>query len=427
MGLLITVGTLVYVLYTSVGLALLPISFIKTAPSISSPSLISNTASELEGNRERQRQLEGRCGGNPDVLSSKDRRELDTLVRAERRLVRRQRLAEESQGEGRSWIIKLWFKIEAVFRPIQLLGGILLLLVAVLIWVSMLLTGIDKAKNSVCKQHCGYILGNINIFNPVNWILVISAKVFPVDYIIFTLLVLFLFSSSVYGIASVGIRFLWIRILQIRKGHTFPQALLMATVLLTLVTLALNYSISMVMAPQYATYGSQTFCDHPPKHPGEQPDCTDLKNLIKPCSELADSQAAKNVCTPSVVSTFLNRITLNFPFFGIVSFWAQFFFLGKSNSYLQLFSLNPSLRQTALLTNFSIGVYLIVFLATLFRTPKLDEQQIDEDAEEAEEEGLLASTGRRFGATWQDLTGRAGRPANGTGSAGRGNRDDEGY
>jgi LMBR1 domain-containing protein 1 len=32
---------------------------------------------------------------------------------------------------------------------------------------------------------------------------------------------------------------------------------------------------------------------------------------------------------------------------------------------------------------------------------------LDQDAEEDEEEGLLASTGRRFGATWQDIMGRA--------------------
>ena len=53
------------------------------------------------------------------------------------------------------------------------------------------------------------------------------------------------------------------------------------------------------------------------------------------------------------------------------------------------------------------AVYLIVFVLSLFRTPKLDEYQMDQDAEEDEEEGLLASTGRRFGATWQDITGRA--------------------
>lgn len=43
----------------------------------------------------------------------------------------------------------------------------------------------------------------------------------------------------------------------------------------------------------------------------------------------------------------------------------------------------------------------------LFRTPKLDVAQLDADLEEEEEEGLLANTGRRFNATWQDITGRS--------------------
>jgi LMBR1 domain-containing protein 1 len=53
------------------------------------------------------------------------------------------------------------------------------------------------------------------------------------------------------------------------------------------------------------------------------------------------------------------------------------------------------------------AVYLIVFILTLFRTPKLDVAGIDADLEEEEEEGLLSSTGRRFNATWQDITGRS--------------------
>lgn len=67
-------------------------------------------------------------------------------------------------------------------------------------------------------------------------------------------------------------------------------------------------------------------------------------------------------------------------------------------------------------------MYLLVFLLSLFRTPKLDEYQLDQDAAEEEEEGLLASTGRRFGATWQDITGRA-KPKPQSGSAQRGSRD----
>lgn len=379
LGLLMLIGTVIYALYTGAGMALLPVAMVKSAPSISAPTLAEDTAAQLEANRERQRQLEGRNEGRDGGLDSRDRRELESLVREERTLIRRERLAAESRGQDRHWIIKTWIKIEAVFRPLKLLGGFILIILALLIFVSMLITGIDKAKNSICKAHCGYILGHINIFQPLNWIFVKSSKVFPIDYVLFLLLVLFFFSASVVGIASVGIRFLWLTIFKIRKGHTSPQALLMATVMLNLIVLAINYSVAMVVAPQYATFGPQTFCDRKPRHGGEQPDCTNHKSAIKPCTETTDSPWAKDVCTPSVLSTFINRVTINFPFFGVVLFWAQFAFL---------------------------GVYLIVFLTTLFRVPKLDQEQIDRDLEEEEEEGLLASTGRRFNATWQDITGR---------------------
>ncbi|KAH7123813.1 putative lysosomal cobalamin transporter [Dendryphion nanum] len=380
LGLLITIGTLLYALYTGAGLALLPVSLIKSAPSISAPTLAANTASQLEQNRERQRQLEGRNEGREGGLDTRDRRELEALIREERTLIRRERLAAESSGEDRHFLVKAWIKTEAIFRPLKLIGGLLLLVLALLVFTSMLITAIDKAKNSICKSHCGYILGHINIFQPINWVFVRSSKVFPIDYVLFLLLVLFFFAASIVGIATIGIRFLWVTIFKIRKGHTSPQALLIATVLLTLIVLATNYSIAMVAAPQYATFGPQTFCDRTPRHPGEHPNCSEHHSAIKPCTELADNPVAKDVCTPSVFSTFINRVTINFPFFGVVLFWAQFAFL---------------------------GVYIVVFLTTLFRTPKLDQGEIDRDLEEEEEEGLLASTGRRFGATWQDITGRA--------------------
>lgn len=379
LGLLVTIGTLIYILYTGAGLALLPVSLIKSAPSISAPQLSETTESQLESNRERQRQLEMRGAGRPEGMTPKDQREMDLLVREEQTLVRRQRLASEARGEGQSWVYRAWVKVEAVFRPLKLVGGLLLLVLAVLIWVSMLITGIDKAANSVCKSHCGYILGHINVFQPINWIFMQTAKAFPVDYILMALLVLFFLSASISGLAAIGVRFLWIRIFQIKKGRTLPQALLVTTVMLALVILAINYAIFAMVAPQYATFGTQVYCDNPPRHPGEQPDCRGRGELIKPCSELDSNAAASAVCTPSVMSTFLNRFTLNWPVLGAISFWAQFAFL---------------------------GVFLVVFLTSLFRAPKLNLAEIDEEAEADEEEGLLASTGRRFRATWQDVRGQ---------------------
>lgn len=301
-------------------------------------------------------------------------------MREERTLIRRERLAAEATGEGHNWFVRAWIKIEAVFRPLKLIGGLLLIVVVLFIWVSMLITGVDKIKNSVCSTGCGYLLAHNKIFQPINWLMVITSKVFPVDYIIFLLVVLVFFAASVIGIATIGIRFLWVTLFRIRPGHTSPQAMLMATVLLTLMVLALNYAIAMMVAPQYATFGPQTFCDRPFRNGDELPDCSNHHKAIVPCTEDTDNPAARLVCTPSVVSTFLNRISINFPFFGVFDFWAQFAFL---------------------------GIFMIVFVVMLFRTPRLDEEQLDEDLREEEEEGLLATTGRRFGATWQDITGRA--------------------
>lgn len=379
-GVLITIGTVLYCLYTAPGLALLPLTLIKSAPRVSTPQLAASTSSQLNQNRERQRQLEGRNEGREGGLDSRDRRELEALVREERTLVRRERLASENSGEGHNFVIKIWIKLEAVFRPLKLIGGLLLLAISLIVFASMVITCADKLKNSVCRSHCGFLLGHTQIFNPINWVLTKSSKVFPIDYILYLLLTMLFFSASVVGLATIGIRFLWITIFKIRKGHTTPNAMLMATVLLTLIVLALNYALALIVAPQYATFGPQTFCDRPSHHPDQQPDCSNHRKAIRPCSERSDNPVANLVCTPTVVSTFLNRINVNFPFLGLINFWAQFAFF---------------------------GIFTIVFLVMLFRVPKLDEEQLDDDLREEEEEGLLASTGRRFGATWQDITGRA--------------------
>lgn len=345
LGLLITIGTAIYVIYTAAGLAILPVSLIKSAPSISASGLAKDTASELELNRERQAQLEGRNQGHLGGLDSRDQRELDALIREERTLVRRERLAAEAEGAGKHRLMRVWTKTQAIFRPVKLIGGLLLMVVAVIVWASMFITAIDKAQHSVCHAHCGYLLDQLNLLQPVDWVFVAASKVFPIDYILFILLALLLFSSSVVGIATVGIRFLWVMIFKIRKGKSTPQAVLLATVMLTLIVLALNYSIAMIVAPQYATFGPQTYCDRVAR-PGEQPDCSTARNLIKQCNELAINDAARDICTPSVMSTFLNRIVINFPFFGVFNFWAQFAFIGEYLTFLPAVSLVLTVYQT---------------------------------------------------------------------------------
>lgn len=145
---------------------------------------------------------------------------------------------------------------------------------------------------------------------------------------------------------------------KIRPNGTLPQGLLMGTIFLMLAILALNYSLTMVIAPQYSHYGNQRYCNHTVGDFGEVRDCSKHPEYIFACTA---SPYADEVCTPAVVSVFIDRITFAFPFFGEVAFWGQFAFL---------------------------GVWLISGIAGVLKRPKLGETDVASD-EEDETTGLL--------------------------------------
>ncbi|KAI5841099.1 hypothetical protein DFP73DRAFT_499594 [Morchella snyderi] len=377
-GALLCVGILPYVCYTAPGLALTPMVYIKSIPGASVTSSSASVHEDLIFNRERQRMIEAKYGGSTTAnFTAKDRREMESLQREERTLVRRERIAEEGGRKGRRFLGKL----KALGRPLEIIFGIFVLVVSLSVVTSMLLTSIDKSKNSVCGNRCGYILAKINLFNPINWLFVTASNFFPADYVLALLLVLLLFVGSVVGAAFVGIRFLWVSLFKIQTGHTKPQGMLLATVILTLMVLAINYAITIIIAPQYAHYGGQKFCNNTLTGSSFL-DCSQNPELIVFCSE----SAPQYICTPTVVSTFINRVTLNFPFFGAFAFWGQFAF---------------------------IGVYTITLLIGLIKTPRLRNMSDDEDDEIDEEESLLR----------ENIRGQSGRSTT-YGLNGRGPRED---
>jgi LMBR1 domain-containing protein 1 len=146
---------------------------------------------------------------------------------------------------------------------------------------------------------------------------------------------------------------------KIRRNGTLPQGILMGTIFLMLAVIALNYSLTMVVAPQYSHYGNQRFCNHTIGDFGEVRDCSNHPDLIIDCTASKDSE---EVCTPAVVSTFINRITFAFPFFGEVAFWGQFAFL---------------------------GCWLIMGIYSVIKRPTLDETGTISDDEDDENTGLL--------------------------------------
>jgi LMBR1 domain-containing protein 1 len=73
------------------------------------------------------------------------------------------------------------------------------------------------------------------------------------------MIVLYLFAATIAGLVQSGIRFLWVHMYTIKARRTAPQALLITAIVLMLSLLALNSSMTTVVAPQYAQFGSQRY------------------------------------------------------------------------------------------------------------------------------------------------------------------------
>jgi LMBR1 domain-containing protein 1 len=204
-----------YVIYTAPGFALFPITMIKQIPTLQI-SDVDTARQALDHNRASQRKIEMRYQGTGQQMTVKDRKELEALQREERTLTRRYRLAEES-GNRRRW----WEKLGSALRPFKIAVGVILIIVGMLIVISMLLTlcilserlilmsRVDKIKHSICGHRCGYILSNPQVFNPLNYIFLQASKVYPIDYVVMIILILYFFIATAIGIIFVGIRFLW--------------------------------------------------------------------------------------------------------------------------------------------------------------------------------------------------------------------------
>ncbi|RKF71749.1 putative lysosomal cobalamin transporter [Golovinomyces cichoracearum] len=361
-GLFLSLGNILYILFTGAGIAITPILLIRSTSSIDLSCLHADTAKSLEQNRERQRKFQYLSTSVSRTVPTEIERERDRLINERQILIKRQRFATKLENYKNEILVRIFAKLEFFLTPIKIFVGILLMCFSITIWVSILIVGIEKAQNLSCNQHYGYILNKIKFFQPINYIIYGASKIYPLDQLVMTILILYFFCSSVVGIVKVGIRFLWVKILDIRKGHTLPQALLIMVVMLALVILPLNYSIAM-LAPQYATFGTQTFCNSSVTTVlDERPDCSLHPELVLPCSEQSPGHESL-ACTPSVLSSILGIVIVNFPVFGAFCLWSQFFFLAVS---------------------------LVYFIFWLFQWTKLNLRELDELAEIDEEESLLA-------------------------------------
>ncbi|NXB81435.1 LMBD1 protein, partial [Donacobius atricapilla] len=244
---LTVIGMLAAITYTAYGMSALPLNLIKGTTSASYERL--ENTEDIEEVEQHLLRIKSKCrDGRP--LSSRDRRTLQQLEERLRTLRRRERHLESIE---KSW----WTKFCEAIRPLKIVWGVFFIIVALLFTVSLFLSNLDKALHSAGFDS-GFIILGTNLTNPLNMLLPVLQRVFPLDYILITTIVMYFIFTSMAGIRNMGIWFFWTRLYKIRRGKTRPQALLFLCMILLLIVLHTSYMIYS-LAPQYVMYGSQKY------------------------------------------------------------------------------------------------------------------------------------------------------------------------
>lgn len=264
-------------------------------------------------------------------MSSQDQSRLYDLEEQLRLLERRERHLNEA---ARSWFTKC----AIVLAPFQALLGVAMTIFGMLIFVSLLLTNIDKAMHSLGPK-MGYALPTRTLPNPIDIILVYAQMVFPLDYVLFAAVALFLLFCAMNALQKMGIWFLWVRVYRIRPNRTRPQGLLLLGMTLMFVVLAINIFIYLI-TPQYVMYGSQNYW-------GNVTDDTTDQNFLKlvPCS----TNAPPDDCIMSRTSLLLTRFCYKAWIFGATYYYCSWAFLAITvvGSVISLFKRRASVIEGA--------------------------------------------------------------------------------
>jgi LMBR1 domain-containing protein 1 len=318
LSILSVLGMVNLIFYTGFGIFSWPMGLIRGTRSaknqfeeIQDKHLVNQTRINTLKDRER---VSGR-------LTDRERRQLAQLEDEERQNTREEQAVDEVRQT-------LWYKCRLVLRPLEVVIGVVLGILALLIWISLLLTNIDKAMHSLGPK-LGYALPKRTLPNPLDIILVYLQRVFPLDYILIFIITWFLVLATLSGIRNLGVRILFFPLYKLKYKRTRPQGLLMACVTLMLTVLAVNIFLYFV-SPQYATYGSQkyistnvtgVFSDE-----FDSIESTNVTVSIIPC----DSNARPDTCIMTRNSALLTRFFYKAWFFGAIYYWCSWVFIAVS-------------------------------------------------------------------------------------------------
>jgi len=250
------------------------------------------------------------------------------LKREERKILELQ--AQKEKADNAAQNVDRCALIWKATTPLRIAVGTFFLLVSLLIITSLSLSSIDKLIHSTCKTHCGWTVDSPSLPNPVDIILNALSEVFPIDYFLFALLVIYLMLCTVSALVSLGVRIIFFKLHDVRKAHTMPNALLLGCWFLMFIALSMNMEI-LTLSPQYTAFGSQFYY---PISNGTFFNSTTNETIIiqvtgpKTKCSVTVIDTVPGMCVLSQVARFVHLINIQLPFFGVILFFGNLVFIG---------------------------------------------------------------------------------------------------
>uniref|UniRef100_A0AAZ3QQS6 Lysosomal cobalamin transport escort protein LMBD1 n=1 Tax=Oncorhynchus tshawytscha TaxID=74940 RepID=A0AAZ3QQS6_ONCTS len=232
------IGMLAVITYTAYGMSVLPLNLIKGTRSVVYERL--ENTEDIEEVEHQMEKIKAKCEDCPLCVCLQDKLQCEL----------RGRHLEIAESHCCT-------KVGSALRPLKILLGIFFILFALLFVVALFISNLDKALHSAGISS-GFMVFGTNLTNPLNELLLTLQPVFPLDYVLITVITMYFVFTSMAGIRNMGIWFFWIRLYKIRPKRTRPQALLFLCMILLLIVLHTSFMIYS-LAPQYVMYGSQNY------------------------------------------------------------------------------------------------------------------------------------------------------------------------
>ncbi|CAI5721410.1 unnamed protein product [Peronospora destructor] len=242
-------------------------------------------------------------------MSGADQRRLSQLKT-------REKLLEERRGVLRLNVQK--FATTGKLSCWKILIGVILMILSLLIVISMLITSIDKMTHSDFNR--GFLVNAPAFLNPMDLVLVLASRVFPLDYMVFAVLFVYLLTVSLIVLKRHGLQFLCFRLGRLQPRLTSPATMTMLSLVLMQVAMLGLFAL-LTLAPQYSTFGHQMFADES----GRVISCT-LEEAVNAAATAAQSGGLPTHCRMTQLARFYNALAVELPMFGTAFFAGQFLF-----------------------------------------------------------------------------------------------------